>query len=70
MEEFRENHLTVRQFAQKLLSLREDALDHPIVIIAPNGLLFEPEIKFRIKEGAENPFSKAKEDVSCIIIST
>jgi len=68
MEEFRENHLTVRQFAQKLLSLREDALDHPIVIVAPNGILFEPEIKFRVKEGS-SPFSKAKEDVSCIVIS-
>jgi len=42
--------MTVKELANKLLSLRANLQEMEIVIIAQNGLEFEPKIKLRPEE--------------------
>lgn len=42
--------MTVRKFINDLINLREDLKDKDISIVAQNGLLLTPKIKFLKKE--------------------
>lgn len=42
--------MTLREFINECGSIKEELLDTEIVVSAPNGILFEPKIKFIIKE--------------------
>lgn len=39
--------ITVREFKNHLDTIKEELLDKPIYLEAPNGLMVEPKIKFK-----------------------
>ena len=42
--------MTVKQLAAQLSAIKDELQDKEIVVIAPNGMMFEPVIKFGLKE--------------------
>lgn len=50
---------TVNDFIKELQNLRPEIKDKPIFIQAPNGLSFEPQLRFVLKEPLD--FSTVKE---------
>jgi len=57
--------MTVREFIKELKEVREDLQDKEVVIIAENGLEFEPKVRYRTKHG----FDYSKENVKKIVIT-
>ena len=58
---------TLRQFTQDAQSIKDSLQDIPVVVVAPNGLEFEPKIKF-IKKDIGN-LDLTKENVEKIVIT-
>jgi aromatic ring-opening dioxygenase LigB subunit len=42
--------MTVKEMTETLSALKKELQDKEIVVIAPNGLMFEPAIKFALKD--------------------
>ena len=58
--------MKIQDFIKKLESIKESLQDKEIVIVAPNGLLLEPAIRFLTKD---NPIDLSKENVESIVIT-
>jgi len=60
--------MKIKQLIKKLESLKEGKLlDKEIFMVAPNGILFKPQIKFELK----NPYdilNYTKENIESVII--
>jgi len=56
---------TVRQLIKDLQNVREDLKDKEVVIVAENGIDFEPKVKYRTKE----PLDFSKENVEKVVIT-
>lgn len=57
---------TVFQLILKLQAIKSELQDKEVLIVAENGLLVEPEIKFSLKE--IGTFDKTKENVEYIVL--
>lgn len=60
--------MTVKELIKNLSSLREELQSCDIVIVAENGTLMEPEIKFLFRDKMD--FSKTKGNVKCFVLTS
>ena len=58
--------MTLRNFQKEASNLKDELLDKEVVIRAENGLLFEPKVKFILKEGESIGFSEKTVDKAII----
>ena len=57
--------MKVKELIERLCKIKKELQNKEIYVIANNGLLLEPEIKFLLKD---NPVDMTKENVECIIL--
>ena len=60
--------MKVKELINKLQKLKSGMEEKEVVIIAPNGLKFSPEIKFELK-GTNNPLNHSVENVNRIVLT-
>ncbi len=59
--------MTVRELISRLGTIKEELQDKEICVIAPNGITFEPAVKFRMKQ--EYVLQLDKEGVDKVILT-
>ena len=42
--------MKLKDFARRILTLKEELLEKEVYVVAENGLLFEPAVKYKTKE--------------------
>ena len=59
--------MKLKDFIEKLKSIKPELQNTDIYVVAQNGLKLEPQIKFLLKDGTS--FDKTKENVEAILLS-
>ena len=59
--------LTLQQFIDDLIAIKDEMKDTPVKVVAENGLRFEPKAKFVPKEGGN--YDITKENIDHIVIT-
>ncbi|MFW6281278.1 MAG: hypothetical protein ACOC1O_00590 [bacterium] len=59
---------TLREFIEEANKTKNELKDKPVYIVAENGMLLEPKIKFQLDENASG-LDLDKENVESIIIT-
>ena len=60
--------MKARELLKELQNLKEDLLEKDIIIIAPNGLEFDPKIKFKLIDKYD-PLNISSENIELLVIS-
>ena len=59
---------TVSQLIRQLQNLKPELQEKEVMVIAQNGLLMEPQIKFSVKE--KGNLDKTKENVEYVVLTS
>jgi hypothetical protein len=60
--------MTLNDFIVKLQDIREDLRDKEIKILAMNGLLFSPEVNYKLLD-QNKPLDKSAKNVEMIVLT-
>ena len=61
--------MKIDKLIRKLKNIKQSLKDKDIYIISKNGLLMDPEIRFKL-ENIYEPLELTKENVNCLILTT